>query len=208
MKKIQNWVLTLVAFVTMGLTFTSCDDDIVQARYLSGEWRGYFGMYYVDRFGYEWDSEYTIIEFYRDPGSSHGWGRQYDKYSHAPISYEYHKFNWRIDDGIVYLTYPGDHQLDTWIRDYEMDTRVGIFTGYFENSKDRFHLVKYADFEWRDYDRYGDYGYNYIGGFTYGGYTYDDYYIFNSKAMNGSIPEADSSNIIVKHGNRYAEGNK
>lgn len=205
MKKINSWALALILILTAGFTLTSCDEDNMQADDLDGQWRGWFGMYYKDHYGYEWESEYSIIEFYQSGFSSHGTGQQYDYYRRGPYSYQYFRFNWEIRNGVIYLTYPGDHNLDTAIYDYQMTSYY--FSGYFGNSRTTFRLEKYRDWRWDSYSSYGNYYYSYNYGYSYGGYYYDDYYggYYYAKTRGEGN---DSTDIVVPkviNGNRFNE---
>lgn len=208
MKKIYNWALILVTVLTAGFSLTSCDEDVIQADALNGEWRGYFGMYYVDRFGFEWDSDYSIVEFHQNGFSRSGWGQEYDYYRRGPYEYQYYRFNWTIRDGVIYLSYPADHNLDTQIYEYEMSNYY--FSGYFGSGYSHFSLEKYSNFNWSGYS--GDYCYYYPGGFSYGGYYYDDYYYYSktrSAAVNDSTPSLENANsLIMKRGNRFNDNAK
>lgn len=215
MKKIYNWTLILVTMLTVGFSFTSCDEDYVQAEYLSGQWRGDFGMYYKDRFGFEWDADYTIIEFYNNGWGASGSGRQYDYYRVGPYQYQYYKFTWKINNGVIYLHYPSDPDLDVAIYDYQMT--YGYFSGFFGNTPSKFRLAKYEDFNWNSYSTYGDYYGYYNQGYYYDGYYYDDYYYddyyygYYSKtrgAVNDSTAAATDNSgngLIVKRGNRFID---
>lgn len=204
MKKVYSWALALISILTAGFTLTSCDEDIIQADYLSGQWRGDFGMYYVDHYNFPWDADYTVIEFYQDGISPHGWGQQYDYYSRGPYKYQYYKFYWSIYDGVIYLKYPSAPALDTYIYEYSMSSRY--FSGYFDESTSSFRLAKYRDFDWGGYTYDYHYGYNY--GFTYGGYDYGYYYSKTRGESNDSIvtPENADNTLILKRGNRFKEG--
>ncbi len=215
MKKIYSWTLVLITVLTAGFALTSCDDDLMQANTLSGQWRGNFGMYYTDKFGYEWDADYTVIEFYNNGWGASGTGQQCDYYLRGPYAYQYYKFNWSIKNGYIYLTYPGAHELDATIYDYRMS--YNTFSGYFGDSNSTFTLYKYDDFRWDSYSGYGNYYGNYNYGYTYGGYNYDSYYYNGgyyygkkrTETATNDTPapavQGDDTNIIVKRGNRLNE---
>lgn len=203
MKKFYNWALILVTILTTGFTLTSCDEDAIQANYLDGEWRGDFKMYYKDRFGYEWDATYSIIEFHQNGFGRSGWGQQYDYYRRGPYEYQYYRFNWTIRDGVIYLSYPADPNLNTEIYDYQMSNYY--FSGYFGSSHSYFSLEKYSNFNWSGYS--GDYDYYYPGGFSYGGYYYDDYYYYYAKTRSSVDNEPASkteaaNSLVVERGRR------
>ena len=142
-------------------SLSSCmDEDTEQSMALSGQWRGDFGMYYdyVDGHGrrYTFDSYDTRITF--TPAYSYalyGRGTQVDYYDYGPYEYQYYKFSWRIKNGVVYLSYDYDPQLDTRISDYRMTN--DYFSGTFSSSSTSFRLYKIEDYyNWTPYvDLYG-----------------------------------------------------
>lgn len=161
-------------FMMAAFSFSSCEDieDINQSMALSGQWRGDFGMYYnyVDGYGrrYTFDCYDTRITF--TPAYSqalHGRGTQVDYYDRGPYEYQYYKFSWSINNGILYLTYDYDHELDTRISNYRMTN--DYFSGTFSSSGTSFRLYKLADYyNWTPYvniygygDRY-DWDYDYL----------------------------------------------
>ena len=164
------YILLMSAFA-----FVSCidEDDIEQSMALSGDWRGDFGMYYnyVDHRGrtYTFDCYDTRITFI--PAYSrarYGRGTQVDYYDYGPYEYQYYKFNWKINNGSLYLTYDYDPELDTRISNYRMTN--DYFSGTFASTGTSFRLYKIADYyNWTPYvNVYGygprndwDYGYPY-----------------------------------------------
>lgn len=140
--------------------FSCMKEDTVESMALSGQWRGDFGMYYdyVDGYGrrYTFDSYDTYITF--TPAydyALYGRGTQVDYYEYGPYEYQYYKFSWRIKNGVIYLTYDYDPQLDTRISDYRMTN--DHFSGTFSSSGSSFRLYKIADYyNWTPYvDIYG-----------------------------------------------------
>ena len=186
MKKFYYMMLAFVASMMM----TACvDDDVERSINLSGSWKGNLNMYYgiEDRHGnyFEFDACYSDIVFYPDHDyATHGYGKQVDWYDEGPYEKQYYRFTWEIVNGVLYLDYPYDHDLDASIYDYYMDR--DYFTGYFGNSNFKFRLHKIADFyDWSCY--------------------YDDYYYwerpwFYSTRADDSQPAADFQ--VVKRGQR------
>ena len=161
MKRLHYSFAVLCLMISTGM-FSSCDyiEDTRQSMVLSGEWRGDFGMYYeyVDGYGrhYTFDSYDTNITFI--PAyyyAHHGTGTQVDYYMYGPYEYQYYSFRWSISDGIIYLTYDYDHELDTRISDYHMTN--DYLTGVFSASGTSFRLRKIVDhYDWTPYvDAYG-----------------------------------------------------
>lgn len=144
------------------LLFSSCmNEDTRQSMALSGEWRGDFGMFYKyeDRRGnlYTFDSYDTYLTFI--PAfkyATYGTGTQVDYYEYGPYEYQYYSFKWSIRDGIVYLNYPYDPELNTTIRDYRMTD--DYFSGYCDGASTPFRLYKIVFYY--DWSRYNsNYGY-------------------------------------------------
>ena len=147
MKKL--FFILSVALVAM-VGFSSCNsDDENEARVLSGEWQGDWGMFY----DYEYDNG-DIVRYYAastyiklEPShnnSTHGVGYQEDYYSRGPYEYQWYKFYWEVRDGIIYLTYPHDPDLDVDIYDYRLSN--DYFSGYFGDTNSYFRLHKLTDF--------------------------------------------------------------
>lgn len=173
--KRTNTLLLGLTLVT-SLTLTSCEVDFYEPYYppttggmdrdqsmaLSGQWTGDFGMFYTYQVGgrtMTFDSYDSDVVFYPEyNGARRGWGKEVDFYETGPYEYIYHELRWEIRDGILYLTYPSDPDMDCWIRDYRMTN--DYFTGYFGNSTQQFRLRKLADhYDWTPYvdtESYGD----------------------------------------------------
>lgn len=205
MKKIYTWAAALITIIASSFALSSCDTDYFQASTLDGEWRGDFGMYYIDVYGRAWDASYSIIEFYQNGFSSRGWGKQYDYYAYGPMEWEYNEFQWEIRDGIIYLNYPQARELNTSIYNYSMNSHY--FSGYFSNTHNYFRLQKYSDWSWNGYSN-SYYYYNrpnyYYDGYYYGGGYYGGYYSKSRTAVTDSTAvEAphQQTNFVVKHGN-------
>lgn len=191
----HSLLLTLLCLCSTML-FTSCDLDEMhdhdQSMALSGQWTGDFGMFYTyDVRGHrtQFDSYDTDIVFYPEyDGAHYGWGKQVDYYDRGPYEYIYHQIEWQIRNGIVYVNYPHDPDMNCTIRDYRMTN--DYFSGYIGDSSTRFNLRKIVDYyDWTPYvDTYScgnrrDWNSGY-------------YYV---KAQNDSI----GSSGIVGFGNRY-----
>ena len=65
MKK-RNQIFGIIAMLCVGMLFTSCHKDEKIAMKLSGEWEGYWGMYYTDENGNQYDSYQSSVVFYPD----------------------------------------------------------------------------------------------------------------------------------------------
>ncbi|MCD8236578.1 MAG: hypothetical protein LUD00_07970 [Prevotellaceae bacterium] len=159
--------------------------------------------YYYDYRGrtYRFDSYDTDIIFYPDYDyATHGYGKQVDFYTAGPYSYQYYYFNWTIRDGVIYLDYPYDAELNTAIYDYRMTS--DFITGYFGDTNTRFTLHKLVDYyDWNSYR--GNYGH---GGFV-SGWEWGDYRYNYSKSRDGKSVQTDSQEEgrVIRRGNRFLE---
>ncbi len=198
MKRIYNYLLSAAVLTLSALTLTSCDDDVDMAMTLSGEWTGDFGMYYgiEDRRTGQWiefDADRTDLVFYPDHDyATHGEGKQVDFYSYGPYRYQYYYFYWEVRNGVLYMDYPYDSNLNVAISDYRMSDR--LFSGRIGNTKFTLYKIK-GYYDWGNYhgDYYGDYD---------DGYWYDYY----SKSRDGkSDVSVDASELNMRRGNRMNE---
>ncbi len=207
MKTMKNWMMMLIMIMTAS-AMTSCDEDQKLAFKLDGEWRGDFGMNYtIDYRGrqYTFDSYDTYLVFYNDGiVASHGWGKQVDYYDYGPYEYQYYRFNWRIRDGIIHITYPHNPELEVTIYDYRMS--YSHFTGWFGNSDISFDLRKLTgDYDWDYYCN--DYSYYSRTGWSYGNYPYYSNTRSTAdstdiKKVNAEVEDGEEF-TIVGIGNRY-----
>ena len=156
MKKLFNYAMYAISIMMMVSLNSCCEvDDEMQAMVLSGEWHGDFGMSYIyeDARGREYcfDAVDTRIVFY--PEYNHalwGHGRQTDFYEDGPYESQTYHFDWRVRDGVIYLTYPYDPTLDCNISDYHMSN--DHFSGHFYHNSPRFMLHKVEDYyDWSPY---------------------------------------------------------
>ena len=197
MKKL--FLILSVALVAMAGLSSCNSDDENEARILSGEWEGDWGMWYQDDDGYIYDADYTYIKLVPDHNNAtHGVGYQEDYYSYdesgrvrSYYRYLWYKFDWEVRGGIIYLYYYDDLNLDSFIRDYKLDNNY--FSGYFGDSATRFRMSKLTDYYYwtpTAYFESGWYGYSVY---------YDDYY---SKPFEGSVKSksAKKAPTIVKIG--------
>ena len=188
MKKFFSMLTFMVAAT---LSLTSCHDEDVEISYtLAGDWRGDFGMYY----DYEYmDHGKVYVETYNCYDSdvrflphhdyaTYGVGYQVDYYDFGPYSKIYHTFDWEVRNAMIYLTYRGEHEYDTVIRDFRMDNRY--FRGYFNNGSEEFKLTKINDFYWDPY--WNDFGY--------------EVYVTTRSADTDSI---STDGKIIRVGNRF-----
>lgn len=174
MKKL--FTIICVAIATMA-GFSSCNtDDENEARVLAGEWEGDWRMWYEDTHGNRWNAAMTRIRFNHEHRTS-GTGLQVDYYPHGPYQYLYYKFDWEVRDGIIYLTYRHDHDLDSRIYDYTLSNTT--FDGYFGSSRTFFSMDKIRDFHYWTPKLWVD---------SYYGYTE---YVYGSKEYEGALDSTE-----------------
>lgn len=208
-KKISTLLIGILAMM-----FISCDEDVMTAYRLEGDWYGDMGMFYgfTDRYGryYEVDASQTNIRFYWD-GDAHGHGEQIDFYDFGPYRYQSYYFTWRVIEGVIQMRYQFDRNLDCdiyrWSMSYEYDpyTRqyTDVFSGYI-NNQTRFLLFKLDDFKgWNSYNSSYGYGYQYYNNYTdYFDPYFDPYNPYYYAPTRGE--QADST-VIIKRGSRFFE---
>ena len=195
MKKIKTWMM-MIATIMMAGIMASCDSDQKLAFRLDGAWYGDFGMNYtyIDRRGQAItvDSYDTYLKFYNDGiAASHGWGKQVDYYRYGPYERLYYRFEWRIRDGVIHITYPCDPQLSVDIYDYSL--KWGHFTGWFGDSDVHFDLRSLStDYDWDIYTgNYYEYCYT---GWHYDGYGwYESYYPYYAKTRTTDTTEVQTN---------------
>ena len=189
------YYMMLVVFASMMMT--SCHDgDVERSINLSGSWNGDLNMYYgfYDRHGEYWevDAVESDIVFYPDYDyATHGYGKQVDWYDAGPYERQYYHFDWEIHNGVIYLDYPYDPELNTAIYDYRMDR--DYFSGYFEGSKFKFRLRKIADYY--DWSCYHD---NYM-------YWDDPYWKPATRSAETGEDQEATEITVVKRGRRVVE---
>lgn len=164
MKKTFLYALLLLA---SALQLTSCEiyindneygyEDRRRASTISGQWRGNLNMFYSMENPYtgqimEFDASESYIIFYSDHyGASYGTGKQIDHYLRGPLRERYHFFTWEVRNGVLYLDFPGNSDLNTAIHRYVLTDNS--FRGEINNRP--FQLYKLNFNRWDSY--IGDY---------------------------------------------------
>lgn len=127
MKRLFTQLTMVVTMLTMGMTLTSCDEDIEQAYDLNGVWKGWITTTIrSDRFGYYEENWETVIEFVQDGDFSRGgYGYEYDCSPNGRV-YK-NEFDWTVRNGRIYMYY--DDGSDIVIDRYSQtsDRFSGIF---------------------------------------------------------------------------------
>lgn len=131
---------------------TSCDNDEKESMRLQGEWEGDFyatySYYYkaekTPRIAY---ADVTYMQFVPNHlfGSTRGIGYEVDIYNSGPIAYMKYEFDWRVDEGHIYLDYYDAPEMNVVIDDYRLTyTR---FQGRFGENNNTIDLRKYDSFD-------------------------------------------------------------
>lgn len=200
--KQKYYSLGALILMMSALLFSSCmNEDTRQSMTLSGEWRGDFGMFYKyeDRYGNirTFDSYNTYLTFIPSfKYATYGTGTQVDYYEYGPYEYQYYKFTWSINNGVIYLSYDYDHELDTRISDYHMTN--DYLSGTFPHSNTTFRLYKMVDYySWTPY----------VNTYGYGSrYNWGNYYPYYSPSTrSGDVQAADSTDAtgqVLSRGRR------
>lgn len=219
----------LLTMLVLSMTLASCSkDDTKIAMKLSGEWEGYWGMYYSvpehPEWG-EWDSYMSTVVFGPDPHveyATFGRGYQIDWYDKTPnaqgIVSPYERmtyyFDWEVHNGNIYLKYPDEPSFNVVIYAPNYDLKKKHFRGSFNNSNTYFDLYavdKYYD--WWDYARLNTERaiyWTWVGTEAIAVLTYGNYYYANTRA-DGTPAEVSDSTATetrqpIRIGNRFADG--
>ncbi len=176
MKKISFYALIILVSMTATAVLTSCEDeDQYESNILtSGDWEGYLGEYYSDRWGLSGNYYETVMHFSgRGVGSTSGRGYQVDYNTRSPYNnYAYCGFQWSIVQGQITLIYDDAEWSPVYIYDYYLSS--SRFRGYIDDGSRR--NIKF-DFENVHFDDWGHYS---------GGDYWDDYYY--ARGAEGSTP--------------------
>lgn len=219
--KQKKQLLGIITALCLCMLCTSCHKDEKIAMKLSGEWEGYWGMYYRDAEGHEYDSERSSVVFYPDAKyDTKGQGYQIDWYKKENGGlYEkmFYEFTWFVEDKVIYLTYPGHPELNSRIRDYKLSKKS--FSGYFNNSSAHFDLDAISKvYSWSDYAKLNMSTANTILAWTWTGLVIaselssDNYYYYSreidtdgdeNSTRRGAQPVDKEYNFTV--GNRFNE---
>ena len=214
MKKIYSLLSAMMIFAVSLFALASCEmyvndydydpyggGDRGRASVITGQWQGDFGMYYSVQHPYTgqlvtFDANYSYVQFYSDYyGARSGWGKQIDFYRTGPYQYQYYQFYWEVRNGVLYLTYPQDHNLDVAIYDYYLDNQY--FTGRMGTSNFQFRLSKLSYNYWNSYS--GNYMYGVYDSWSWGTPYYspkrqmegvETAPAANNAAANDNTPEA------------------
>ncbi len=166
MKKYFSYIMLVVA-MTMGITtLTSCEeeDDYIAQQLREGDWQGFIGAYYNDRWGISGSNYATVIRFEsRSDYYTSGRGYELNYNTNSPrYNYACSSFKWFIVDGEITLLYDDDVWRPIYIIDYSLNSshfRGLIFNGSSQRIKFEFQNTVYSDWDYyRNSEHYGSYG--------------------------------------------------
>ena len=184
MKKIYTYMMMVLMLSMATISFTSCEtEDQYEAEVLmAGDWQGYLGAYYYDRWGLSGNTYETVIHFCGNGyGATSGRGYEVDYDTRSPFyDYAYCEFSWSIVNGMITLIYDDSMWYPVYINDYALYSNY--FSGYMNDGTSRnirFKLRNVRFDYWETYRSYNDYYYD--------DYYYDGYYARTRSAMGDSI---------------------
>lgn len=188
MKKLFSHLMMLAMMMAAMTTFTSCEeeDDYIAQQLRNGDWQGYIGAYYADRWGISGSTYATVMRF-ESRGSYYTSGRGYElNYNVRSPHRDYacSSFKWFIVDGEITLLYDDDVWTPIYIVDYSLGSswfRGNIYTPTNQRIKFDFENLAYDDWDYYRNNRYGNYG------------DFDDPRYFRARAIDS---EADGTLVI------------
>jgi len=162
MKKIYTYItMMMMAAVTM-MSFSSCEqDDTYEAELLTnGDWQGYLGVYYSDRWRVSGTTYETVMHFTHNSAyATSGRGYEVDYDTRSPYrDYAYSTFKWFIVDGEITLIYDDDRWAPIYIYNYGLYS--SSFRGYIDDGTGRNIQFDFQNVYFDDWNRYqrGSYG--------------------------------------------------
>ena len=205
MKKMYSYLMMVLMLRTAAIGFTSCEtDDQYEANILTaGDWQGYLGTYYYDRWGLAGNTYETAIHFCGNGSwATSGRGYEVDYDTRSPFyDYAYCEFSWSIVDGVITLIYDDSVWNPVYITDYALSGNY--FSGYMNDGTRRdirFRLKNVNFGYWGTYSSYAD-GY-------YDDYYYDDYYYSRTRSASAAdSTEVDAAPLpVVNNGKSVMSG--
>lgn len=190
MKKIYTYLMMAFVLSTATMTLTSCetDDQYEADTLITGDWQGYLGTYYYDRWGLSGTTYETVLHFSSSGmGATSGRGYEVDYDTRSPFNdYAYCEFQWSIVDGIITLIYDDSVWTPVYITQYHLSS--SRFSGYMNDGTRRdirFELrnVRFGYWDNYRYGYYDDYGY------------YDGYYA-RTRGADGSTTATTGQSIM------------
>ena len=184
MKKLYSYIAMMMMAATTLTAFTSCEqDDTYEAELLTnGDWQGYLGVYYSDRWRVTGNTYETVMRFTHNSSyATSGRGFEVDYDTRSPyLDYAYSTFKWFIVDGEITLIYDDDRWTPIYISHYSLYS--SSFRGYINDGSGRNIQFDFENIYFDDWNRYqrGYYG------------NFDDYYYY----ARGTRAAADSVSTV------------
>ena len=209
MKKMNTYLLMALMLSMATMTMTSCEteDQYEAGTLINGDWQGYLGAYYHDRWGLSGNTYETVIHFSSAGcGATSGRGYEVDYDTRSPFyDYAYCEFSWSIVNGVITLIYDDSMWSPVYISDYTLYS--DYFAGYMNDGTRRdirFELDNVRFGYWDTYRSYYEDDY----------YYYDDYYYSRTRAADSTLTApADStmlptpdSIVVVNNGKSIVSG--
>ena len=198
MKKMYTYLMMVLMLSMATTTFTSCEtEDQYEADVLiAGDWQGYLGAYYYDRWGLTGNTYETVIRFCANGnGVTSGRGYEVDYDTRSPFyDYAYCEFSWSIVNGVITLIYDDSMWAPVYITNYSLSS--SYFSGYINDGTRRDIRFKLENVNFGYWDTYRSY---------YDDYYYDDYYYSRTRSADSTNVAADSIAAVSK-GKSIASG--
>lgn len=189
MKKIFTYAWIMLIAMTAAITLNSCErDDQYEADLLiSGDWQGYLGEYYSDRWGLTGTEYETVMHFDgRGAGSTSGRGYQVDYNTRSRYrDFAYCGFQWSIVQGQITLIYDDAEWTPVYIYDYSLS--ASRFRGYMDDGTRRTIKFDLQNLYFNDWGRYNNSYYN------------DDYYYVRG-ANAAALPTVTDNGKSIRSG--------
>lgn len=182
MKRILTTIITVTMAMATLVTLTSCEeeDDYIAQQLRQGDWQGYIGAYYSDRWGISGSTYATVMRF-ESRGSYYTSGRGYElnyNVNSPHRDYACSSFKWFIVDGEITLLYDDDVWTPIYIVDYSLGSswfRGRIYTPSNQRIRFEFENIAYSDWDYYRNNRYGNYG------------DFDDPRYFRARALDRAL---------------------
>ena len=198
MKKMYTYLMMVLMLSMATTTFTSCEtEDQYEADVLiAGDWQGYLGAYYYDRWGLTGNTYETVSRFCANGnGVTSGRGYEVDYDTRSPFNdYAYCEFSWSIVNGVITLLYDDSMWYPVYITNYSLYR--DYFAGYINDGTRRDIRFKLENVNFGYWDTYRSY---------YDDYYYDDYYYSRTRSADSTNVTADSIAAVSK-GKSIASG--
>ena len=203
MKKFYTYMMMVLMLSMATVSLTSCEtDDQYEADTLvTGDWQGYLGAYYYDRWGLTGNTYETVIRFGSSGyGATSGRGYEVDYDTRSPFyDYAYCEFTWSVVNGVITLIYDDSMWAPVYISDYSLSK--SYFSGYMNDGTNRDIRFRLENVRFAYWDTYRN-------GYYYDDYYYDDYYYSRATRADESDSTAVStgSTPVVNNGKSILSG--